>query len=133
MVFGFVKQSRGGVQITSTPGHGTTLTMQFPAHVGAADRPRQRQSVTPSALSRQTAPVQVLLVEDQPEVRRVLAGHLRSAGHRVFEASGGGDARRLMHHGLRLDLVISDLTMPGRCRAMMCCASPVNSCPACAA
>jgi CheY-like chemotaxis protein len=55
----------------------------------------------------------VLLIEDEPDVRELLAEHLRDHGCRVLEADTGPAALRLIRAGTRIDLLVSDYVLPG--------------------
>jgi len=59
-----------------------------------------------------TRPATILVVDDDAEVREIVAEFLLDSGHRVTQAEGGRQALRLLHDGLRPDLVITDVRMP---------------------
>ena len=86
-VYGFVKQSRGALRVDSEPGAGTTLTLYLPAQEAPAALPAEPGQV-------QAIPVglDVLLVEDDPEVRAVFRKFLDGFGCRVTEAASGDQA-----------------------------------------
>lgn len=96
MARGFAEQSGGKLQLRSEPGAGTTATLQLP------------QAAPP----REAGPTRVLLVDDDPDVRDVLAEMLESGGCEVAQA---GDAQSALARldGAPVDLVITDLSMPG--------------------
>ena len=109
MVYGFVSQSRGAVEVRSAEGVGTTIRMLLPAS--------ERE---PVAAARPAPPVdrrergeRILMVEDEAEVRRALSAGLEAAGYLV-EAVGDADAgRELIDAGLRIDLLLTDVVLPG--------------------
>jgi two-component system cell cycle sensor histidine kinase/response regulator CckA len=110
--YGIVKQSKGYIWVYSEPGLGTTFKVYFPraipqAAVIAPDRAADAAPVRPATET-------VLLVEDEAGVRHLAKRILDRAGYRVIEAANGDDAARLFaHHGGAIDLLISDVVMPG--------------------
>jgi PAS domain S-box-containing protein len=110
MVYGFVKQSGGHVTIYSEVGHGTTINLYLPradaASVTSASDPN-KGGVDPHA--RET----VLVVEDDERVRKLTVRRLNMIGYRVLEASDGPTALEMLSHGSAVDLVFTDLIMPG--------------------
>ncbi|MGP6085982.1 ATP-binding protein [Antarctobacter jejuensis] len=110
MVEGFVKQSKGTVQVYTEPGQGTTFKLYFPAAASAA-------ATTPDTKAPAHVPDQgganILLVEDDSAVRDVLAQTLRGAGYRVAEAASGDDALALFQADQGFDLLVTDIVMPG--------------------
>lgn len=114
-VFGVVRQLRGHVMITSAPGAGTTVTLCLPVAAREAGPVMERaagatQSATTAAAS---SGVRVLVVDDQVEVRRVVETHLRRAGFLTLAAASGEEAQRLLEEEPAVDLVVSDVVMPG--------------------
>ena len=111
-VYGIVKQSGGEITVTSAPGEGTTFTIYFPRSDEAA--PTGAAATAVGALA--AAPrdrITILLVEDEPGVRRLIRRMLVERGYRVLEASNGPDALELYEHqGSRVDLVLTDIVMP---------------------
>ena len=110
MVYGFVRQSGGGMRLTSTPGQGTIVTLWLPlSH--AID-----QAIVPTPINL-PAPgahkMMVLLVEDEPEVRRIVRLQLTELGHPVLEAHNGSEAARLLESVPGIGLLVSDVVMPG--------------------
>jgi len=109
MVYGFARQSGGALSLDSKIGHGTTATLRFPLgralEVGAA--PRVPADVT-------TAPLNVLLIEDDPDVRNLSADMLRLLGHTVTVAETGAEGLDLFETKRpRVDLVLTDWVLPG--------------------
>ena len=109
MIYGFVKQSRGHVRIYSEVGHGTTLRIYLPRGDGALSQ------VTEAATGPLMAPTgtKVLLVEDNPDVRRVAASQLAEFGYQVIEAENGYAAMNILRSDQAVDLLFSDAIMPG--------------------
>ncbi|MEM7806417.1 MAG: response regulator, partial [Pseudomonadota bacterium] len=111
MVEGYARQSGGGMQIRSTPGAGTTITLMLPA----ADQLAETSSTAVPDV-RETRPVRVLLAEDNPAVQNVLRQQLESFGHDVHVADDAAAAIAQLDAGLDPELLISDLIMPGPVR-----------------
>jgi PAS domain S-box-containing protein len=108
MVYGFVKQSGGHVKIYSEVGRGTTVKLYFP---------RAREQATP-ILERPAAAAPpggrtILVVEDDPDVRRLSTEALGDAGYRILEASDGQTALGILKDGHEVDLLFTDLVLPG--------------------
>jgi PAS domain S-box-containing protein len=111
MVFGFVKQSNGHVGLETAPGHGTTVHIDLERHAGdlsspEADTPAVDAAVRPKGVT-------ILLVDDEADLREVLAEVLRGAGHTVFEAGDGPTALAKLRHIDRIDLLVTDIGLPG--------------------
>jgi signal transduction histidine kinase len=111
MVYGFVRQSQGGIRIASAPGRGTTISLWLP--VADAAGPEPATPVVP-APSQGRAQWLVLLVEDEAEVRHVVRRHLLDLGHAVIEAEDGDEALQILDAAEGIALVLSDIVMPGR-------------------
>lgn len=108
MVHGFVQQSRGRLEIDSTPGKGTTVRMVFPV-----DAARQDQDAAASQPAEENAKARILVVEDNEDVRELAETMLASAGYAVVSAPSGEQALDLLEHGDTVDLVFTDVMMPG--------------------
>ena len=110
MVHGVVHQSGGQVDVESQPGQGTTFRIWLPLTAGAATAAAPREIPAPIVQAQGT----LLLVEDEPAVRRLAAVSLRQAGYHVIEARTGEEALEVTASpDLALDLVITDVVMPG--------------------
>jgi PAS domain S-box-containing protein len=109
MVYGFVKQSGGHITIYSELGHGTTFNIYLPrTGKGLAERP--------STASDDASPLQrgvVLVVEDDPGVRELTVSRLKAIGYKVVEAVDGRKAAEVLKSPEPVDLVFTDLVMPG--------------------
>jgi CheY-like chemotaxis protein len=109
MVYGFVKQSGGAVQIESMVGRGTTVRLLFPA-TGEEERP------APSPRSRgidRSGTETILIVDDRTDVAELGRAILQDFGYTVLTASNGRQALDLLDGSQRVDLLFSDLVMPG--------------------
>jgi PAS domain S-box-containing protein len=109
MVYGFVKQSGGHISIYSELGHGTTVRMYLPRN------PDDSQSVSLRVLdlSVPRGSETILLVEDDDMVRSYVAGQLESLGYKVLLAANGAAAMELMRRDEPVDLMLTDVMMPG--------------------
>ena len=109
MVFGFMRQSNGAIRAYSELGVGSTFKLYFPAvsREGHADEPE-----TVISGDGGTGKL-VLVVEDEDKVRQVLAEQLRLDGLRVTECATGDAAFQQLEGGLRPDLLLTDIVMPG--------------------
>jgi CheY-like chemotaxis protein len=103
-IYGFIRQSGGIVQLETAPGKGTVVRLCFPFDKLNPDS----RTASPDDLGRT-----VLLVEDEPDIREMTAEHLRDLGYRVLEAEEGAAALRLVQAGTHLDLLVSDVGLPG--------------------
>ena len=107
-VLGIVKQSRGGIEIHSRPGVGTTFVVFLPRAAEGAVTPSNDVRVPHEAVART-----VLLVEDEPAVRDVTRRLLETAGYRVIEAPDGDAALRLAESAdPPIDVLVTDTVMP---------------------
>ena len=109
MVHGFVTQSGGAVQITTKDGEGTTVELFFPASDST-------QTATQQILGSEEHPINqahILVAEDQPAVLKVLRQSLESIGYTVVTALSGEEAARLYNEADKIDLLITDIAMPG--------------------
>ncbi len=111
MVQGFAKQSGGFMRIYSEPGQGTTtVKLFFPVRDGLPSTPAPDARRTTTMASRDA---HILLVEDQDDVRRVMATRLARAGFTVTLAENGVKALEQVKQEPAIDLVLTDLVMPG--------------------
>jgi CheY-like chemotaxis protein len=107
-VYGFARQSGGFVTIDSTPGIGTSVHVHLP-----------RATRLEAAEVVEAVPVEVrgkgtvLVVEDDSDVRAVASGLLEGLGYSVLEAETGTEAMKLIEGGEHIDLVFTDVIMPG--------------------
>jgi len=109
-VHGIVRQSSGYIRVDSAPGRGTTFTIYLP-HV-AADDPAAQTSASPAPPSGGAGTI--LVVDDEPEVRAMIARTLRDEGYCVLEVETGDEALAIAaRRDAPLDLIITDVVMPG--------------------
>ncbi len=108
MAKGFVEQSGGSLSIESVEGQGTSIILWLP-------QDRNEAAPGPKAVTARTSePIRprVLLVDDDVIVRQVLVLSLEDGGYIVLPAEGGSAALALLARGERVDIIVSDLTMP---------------------
>lgn len=110
MIYGFSKQSHGHVLIKSEVGVGTTVQLFLPRFKGLASEAEQTfQSNAVYAENGET----VLIVEDDPAVRALVSEVLGELGYTFIEAGEASDAVPILESGQRIDLLISDVGLPG--------------------
>ena len=114
MVYGFVRQSGGHLTLYSELGHGTSFGLYFPA-VRQAD---QKDMPALDRLYEPTSPQgrgeTILIVEDSVKVRKLSIERIRDLGFETLEADSGDQAYQMLRDGAEVDLVFSDLVMPGK-------------------
>jgi PAS domain S-box-containing protein len=110
MVYGFARQSHGHVKIYSELGHGTTVRLYLPRGAGTAAEPLE---AAPTALPAAKPGERILLVEDNPDVRKVATAQLAELVYRVVEAASAEAALEMLRSGEPVDLLFSDVVMPG--------------------
>lgn len=110
MVYGYARQSKGHVHIDSGKGQGTTIRFYMRRHTGVMVKQQvaARSTVLPAGRGEM-----VLVVEDEPAVRQLIVEILSEAGYRTLEASDGPSAVLLLESSQHIDLLISDVGLPG--------------------
>ena len=111
MIYGFARQSGGQVRIYSELGHGTTMRLYFPRHHGedAVQAPAAEAGMRPAHGRGET----VLIVDDEPTIRMLVAEVLQDLDYTAIEASDGPSALRVLQSNARIDLIITDVGLPG--------------------
>ena len=112
-VFGFIRQLGGHVAIRSAPGRGTAVSLYLPLTAGGVPVPERPAVQARSSSVVAVASATVLVAEDDDQVREVAAELLRDAGFRVLAASDGRQALALLERGEKVDVLFSDVVMPG--------------------
>lgn len=112
MVQGFVRQSGGMVHLYSEPGIGTTIKLYFPAVDTDKDSKSEAQDIDEG--TRISVLANVLVVEDEADLRKVMVRQLASRGLRIVEASSGDLAHGLLLTGFKPLVMVTDVVMPGK-------------------
>jgi PAS domain S-box-containing protein len=111
MIYGFVRQSGGQVRIYSEAGEGAMICLYLPRHFGEVDDadliPEVEQA--PRAQAGET----VMVVDDEPTVRMLVTEILHELGYQCIEASDGVAGLKLLQSGARIDLLVTDVGLPG--------------------
>ncbi|WP_326536738.1 PAS domain-containing protein [Pseudorhodoferax sp.] len=110
MVYGFVRQSGGQIQVESAPGHGTTMRLLLPRHLGDAALDEADGPLSPPDGG---VGETVLLIEDEDIVRELLAEVLGDAGYTVLSAADGPAGLRELQAPGPIDLLLTDVGLPG--------------------
>jgi len=111
-VYGFVKQSGGHVKIYSEPGQGTTIRIYLPRSLAAEDAPP-----APHAGPVTGGTETILVVEDDESVRATVVELLTELGYRVLKAKDAASALIVVESGVAIDLLFTDVVMPGTMRS----------------
>ncbi|MEZ7798898.1 ATP-binding protein [Citrobacter pasteurii] len=109
MVYGFVRQSGGRVEIESAPGQGTTVRLQLPRAVVSVQI--QAQPIAEHAAN--SSEKLVLVLEDEADVRQTLCEQLHLLGYLTLEAANGEQALHMLAASAEIDILVSDLMLPG--------------------
>ena len=110
MVYGFVQRSGGYISINSEPGKGTAFVMSLPRTTHVMEG-KESNSLNNHVLPHGNEIL--LIVDDEEELVNLAVYRLEGAGYRVFRASNAADAMAIMDSGEHIDLLVSDIIMPG--------------------
>jgi PAS domain S-box-containing protein len=111
MVYGFIKESGGQINVYSEVGRGTVFKLFLPQA-----RPAAPKAVAGSGMSRIAMPAGnevILAVEDNPDIRATVVRQLRDLGYRVHEAGSADAALKILDAAGPIDLLFTDMVMPG--------------------
>ncbi len=108
MAYGFVKQSDGHIHIESEPGQGATVVIHLPR----SDAPDE-EALAPAPLIAVGGSETVLVVEDDADVKATAVGMLRELGYHVLDAHDGESALAVIRGGAAIDVLFTDVVMPG--------------------
>jgi CheY-like chemotaxis protein len=111
MIHGFMRQSGGEIRVYSEVGQGTTMCLYLPRHYGESDE--TEQTVEKGIVKRPGSGETVLVVDDEPSVRMLVVEVLKELGYFAIEAGDGPTALKLLQSVPRVDLLITDLALPG--------------------
>jgi PAS domain S-box-containing protein len=109
MIYGFVKQSGGHITIYSEEGHGTTVNLFLPKSAGAAQQVAEPVTTEDSVGRGET----ILVVEDDADIRRYVVRVLSRLGYSILEAGSGEAALEVLQGSPGVDLLFSDVVLPG--------------------
>jgi PAS domain S-box-containing protein len=113
MVYGFVKQSGGHVKIYSEPGQGTTVKIYLPRTLAAEDAVAPAAVPSPPVGGTET----ILVAEDDEAVRTTVVEMLSDLGYRVLKAGDAASALAVVESGVPIDVLFTDVVMPGTLRS----------------
>ena len=128
MVYGFAKQSGGGIRIQSALGQGCVVTLVLPCTSDEMEPEPQAGAQSHASRAGANRPL-VLLVEDDPDVRRVIRMQLVGLGYPVIEADHAADALLLLASVPSVGILVSDLVMPGGKDGRALCLEASQSAP----
>ncbi|MEP9360316.1 ATP-binding protein [Sphingomonas sp. KR3-1] len=111
MVYGFARQSHGHVRIYSEVGQGTMVCVYLPRHLGDEEAPSLDPASAVASASHEGEVV--LVVDDEPTVRMLIVDALGELGYSCLEAADGPSGLRLLENADRIDLLITDVGLPG--------------------
>jgi PAS domain S-box-containing protein len=111
MVYGFVKQSGGHLDISSSAGQGTAVRLYLPK---AETYAREGEAQAPAPAATDGSGERILVVEDKADVRRLATRILTRLGYEVLEAADGKSALESLAAGPKVDLLFTDVVLPGR-------------------
>jgi PAS domain S-box-containing protein len=111
MIYGFARQSNGTVSIESKLNQGTTVRILLPAYVGAELNERTEVSAVATPVT--TRGETVLVVEDETIVRNLIVEVLDEQGYKAIEAIDGPGGLAILQSNQRIDLLITDIGLPG--------------------
>jgi PAS domain S-box-containing protein len=111
MVYGFAKQSNGQARIYSELGHGTTVKIYLPRHVGKSEE--QRAEIDTVEPPRAEKGETVLVVDDEPTIRMLIGDTLAELGYRAIEVADAASGLKVLDSDVNIDLLITDVGLPG--------------------
>ncbi len=113
MVYGFVQRSKGFITVDSVPGKGSQFTLFLPvlSHTGKTAVLQNNRGSEPLAVHGQET---ILLVDDEAEIVKVTSLHLEQLGYCVIACTSGEKALQILQGDYKIDLLFSDIVMPGR-------------------
>ncbi|WP_459748340.1 ATP-binding protein [Pseudomonas sp. 3A(2025)] len=113
MVYGFVRQSGGQVRIYSEPGQGTTMCLYLPRHYGNEVEALVDEQASEPQAPKATTTSTVMIVDDEPTIRMLVGEVLADQGYSALEAAEGASALRILETSARVDLLVTDVGLPG--------------------
>ncbi|WP_420911765.1 ATP-binding protein [Sphingomonas turrisvirgatae] len=110
MIYGFAQQSGGAVRIYSEPDQGTMVCIYLPRHWGETERGKE---VADAPVAPRGDGETVLVVDDEPTVRMLVAEVLSDLGYNAIEAEDGPSGLKVLNSTARIDLLVTDVGLPG--------------------
>jgi PAS domain S-box-containing protein len=111
MIYGFARQSGGQIDIQSKVGEGTTMCLYLPRFTGAETELPDGAADSQAGDSSQGETI--LVIDDEPTVRMLIAEVLGDLGYKIIEASDGAEALTVLRADTRIDLLVTDVGLPG--------------------
>ncbi len=111
MIYGFARQSGGQVRIYSEVGQGTTMCLYLPRHADE-ELAAQEDEFSTNVITSGDGEV-VLVIDDEPTIRMLMAELLADSGYAVIEAPDGPAGLKVLESNARIDLLITDVGLPG--------------------
>ncbi|HEY6816794.1 MAG TPA: ATP-binding protein [Croceibacterium sp.] len=111
MVYGFARQSHGHVRIYSEVGQGTMVCLYLPRHFGEVEKEEAHVLLDAPPLG--SGGKSVLVIDDEPVIRMLVVDALEEMGFECAEAGDGPEGLAILEHAERLDLLITDVGLPG--------------------
>lgn len=111
MIYGFVRQSGGQVRIRSETGRGATMTLYLPRHTGPLEGPAAEGGAGDPL--RPAEGETVLVVDDEATIRLLIVEVLEDLGYAALQAGDGAAGLKLLRSGRRIDLLVTDVGLPG--------------------
>ena len=108
MVYGYIKQAKGYVDIQSQPGSGTSVYLYLPVYKGEGAHPAAKVAAAAEGTGET-----ILVVEDEPVVRSLVVEVLTELGYQTLEAGDANEALTITESPQRIDLLVSDVGLPG--------------------
>jgi len=106
-VYGIVRQHNGGIRVESEPGMGAVFKIYFPA----APAMTALECLGPAQAVQPRGTESILVVEDNPGVRKLAEDVLKQYGYRTLSAAGGGECREILTQGRHFDLLLTDVVL----------------------
>jgi CheY-like chemotaxis protein len=113
MAYGFAKQSGGHLHIQSAVGRGTKVSLYLPRAHEQAERPVEQVTMPATEPGELTGTETVLLVDDNQSLMAITARNMRALGYKVVPAKDAKSALELLAFGAAVDLLFTDIVMPG--------------------
>ncbi|MCS5707388.1 response regulator [Candidatus Berkiella cookevillensis] len=113
MVYGFVNQSKGYVTIQSEANQGTTVTLYLPKTKSAIHTTTKEEKTSSDITPQINDAKTILIVEDEESLREMTVEFFKNAGHIILQAPNGPKALELIENNSNIDLLLSDMIMPG--------------------